>query len=72
MRENETNPDHNTVSALSNLQDGEICTIVLKTGETRDAAWSMLNRCWIFCDGKGDGFAPLSGVEEWWRASVWF
>ena len=64
--------DPNPSSALSNLSDGEICTIVMKNGMSRDAAWSVLNRGWSFCDGMGDGFAHVSQVEEWWPASVKF
>jgi hypothetical protein len=65
-------PDTPSENALSNLADGEICTIVLKNGMSRDAAWSMLNRGWAYCDGLGDGFAHVTEVDEWWPGSVKF
>ena len=61
-----------TNSALSRLQDGEICTVVMQDGAKRDGAWSARDNGFHFCDGKGEGFVSQRDVHEWWPASVKF
>jgi hypothetical protein len=59
-----------THSALSNLKDQEICTVVLHDDTRRDAAWNPGDRRFRFCDGLGEGSVSHDEVDEWWPASV--
>jgi hypothetical protein len=59
-------------SALDRLRDDEICDLMLKNGTRREGCWSVWNRGFYFCDGKGTEFIHLSEVDEWWPASAAF
>jgi hypothetical protein len=59
-------------SALSRLQHGEICVVVLHDGSKREAKWESEERQFSFWDGKGDGAVRHDKVYEWWPASVKF
>jgi len=61
-----------TQSALSRLQPGELCIVVLQDGTQREGAWSPDDRSFTFTDGKGSGTVPACDVYEWWPASVRF
>lgn len=59
-------------SALTLLQAGEICGLILADGQHREGAWNSAHPGFEFCDGKGEGAVFLSDVEEWWPAGVRF
>lgn len=58
-------------TALSLLQDGELCRIFTEAGE-REAFWVRATRMFIFTDGADPGFILARHVEEWAPASVKF
>lgn len=51
------------LSALSLLQDGELCTVTTAAG-TRDAQWDPYAWVFIFTDGAQE-HCPVSDVIEW-------
>ena len=51
-----------TVSALSLLQDGELCTVTTSSGE-REAAWNPYDWCFVFTDNQQ--VCPVADVVEW-------
>lgn len=57
-------------SALSNLKNGELCTVVVD-GQEREAEWIAHNR-WFRFTTPPAGIARPEEVEEWWPASVKF
>lgn len=59
-------------SALSHLEDGEPCIVVLKNGERHEVEWSV--PCWSFIDVHAD--RPIAcrfeDIKEWMPASIKF
>jgi hypothetical protein len=60
-----------TNSALSLLQHGELCIVMLPNGEEREAAWSTIGNRFFFVSEPAGSVTP-DRVEEWRPASVKF
>lgn len=55
--------------ALSLLETDEICVVLLRDGQRRNAFWLAEQRCFVFCDG-ALGYVLLEHVDEWWPESM--
>lgn len=58
-------------TALSLLQDGELCRIFTEAGE-REARWVAPTRMFIFTDRAEPAYIRADQVEEWAPAGVKF
>lgn len=59
-------------SALSRLQDGELCWIVFHDARRTEAVWSAKRRGFFYNAGGEPAFISPAEVCEWWSASVPF
>jgi hypothetical protein len=60
------------LSAFSLLRDGELCEILLQSGEWREVTWSEEMQCFFYVIHGDTAMFPRSEVEEWRPASVKF
>ena len=61
-----------TNDALSRLQPGEICIVVLHDHTQREATWSPNNKGFYLRPPGEVRFVPAAEVYEWWPAGVRF
>jgi len=65
-------PHFDPDSALARLHPGQVCGLILSTGQERKGAWNPNLPGFDFCDGKNDGPVFLPDVDEWWPTSIPF
>lgn len=58
-------------SALSLLQHGELCNVILRGDVQREAVWSTISNRFFFTSEPAGSVAPEL-VEEWMPAAVRF
>lgn len=56
-------------SALSRLEDGELCIVVLHDGKQRETFWSVAVRRFFFTS-EPLGAVSLEEIDEWWPANM--
>lgn len=59
------------LSALSRLQDDELCIVTTKDGE-HEVRWSVANWCFFYLDRGTPIVCPSDEIEEWRPASIPF
>jgi len=59
-------------SALSHLEDGEHCIVVLKNGERHPVQWSVPHWCFFFEDKDRPTVCHFEDIKEWMPASIKF
>lgn len=58
-------------SALSRLQDDELCIVTTEDGE-HEVRWSLVNWCFFYLDRGTPTVFPSEEVQEWRPASIPF
>lgn len=59
-------------SALSHLKDGELCIVLMKTGEKHQMRWSVPNWSFLFVNGERPIPCRFEDIKEWMPASIRF
>lgn len=59
-------------SALSHLNDGELCIALMKSGEKHQVRWSKSDWCFYFVHTDRPTVCHLEDIKEWMPASIRF